>query len=149
PFSVTMRKAKADKDEKSEKTDATPKKEPQTEVVEFPADSYLVRMDQPYSRIADMLLDYQYWSPYDPQRRPYDNNGWTFGELGNVRVRRVIDLKVLDVPVRKISVPVRVSGGVIGTGSVFVVNHNSDNALVTLRYKLHNATMDAAEEPFE
>src|SRR5262245_25688608 len=149
PFSVTMRKAKADKDEKREKTNATPKKESQTEVVEFPAGSYLVRMDQPYSRIADMLLDYQYWSPNDPQRRPYDDTAWTFGEFGNVRVRRVMDLKVLDVPVRKISVPVRVSGGVIGTGSVFVVNHNSDNALVTLRYKLHNATMDAAEEPFE
>src|SRR6266702_4023192 len=28
---------------------------------EFPAGSYIVRMDQPYSRIADALLDYQYW----------------------------------------------------------------------------------------
>src|SRR6185436_10267618 len=28
---------------------------------EFPAGSYIVRMDQPYSRIADTLLDYQYW----------------------------------------------------------------------------------------
>ncbi len=27
---------------------------------EFPAGSYIVRMDQPYSRIADALLDYQY-----------------------------------------------------------------------------------------
>ncbi len=27
---------------------------------EFPAGSYVVRMDQPYSRIADALLDYQY-----------------------------------------------------------------------------------------
>ena len=26
---------------------------------EFPAGSYIVRMDQPYSRIADALLDYQ------------------------------------------------------------------------------------------
>ena len=30
---------------------------------QFPAGSYIVRMDQPYSRIADALLDYQYWSP--------------------------------------------------------------------------------------
>src|SRR6185436_9681028 len=34
----------------------------------FPAGSYLVRMDQPYSRIADMMLDLQYWAPNDPQR---------------------------------------------------------------------------------
>src|SRR4029077_20263856 len=55
PFSVTMRKAKSDKD----KNDKSDKKEPPTETVQFPSGSYLVRMDQPYSRIADMLLDYQ------------------------------------------------------------------------------------------
>ncbi len=47
---------------------------------EFPAGSYIVRMDQPYSRIADALLDYQYWAPNDPQTRPYDDTGWTFPE---------------------------------------------------------------------
>jgi hypothetical protein len=35
-------------------------------------------MDQPYSRIADALLDYQYWAPNDPQRNPYDDTGWTY-----------------------------------------------------------------------
>src|SRR5207244_1721969 len=44
---------------------------PQTK--EFPAGSYIVRMDQPYSRIADMLLDQQYYSSED--RRPYDDSG--------------------------------------------------------------------------
>src|SRR5262249_7601235 len=117
--------------------------------VRFPANSYLIRMDQPYSRIADMLLDYQYWSPNDPQRRPYDDTAWTFGEFGNVKVARVTDIKVLDVPVRKMAAPLAVSGGVRGEGSVFVINHNSDNALATLRYQLRNARMDAAEEPFE
>ena len=53
-------------------------------------------MDQPYSRIADTLLDYQYWAPDDPQRNPYDDTGWTFGELFNVKVVRVTDVKVLD-----------------------------------------------------
>ena len=48
-------------------------KEPQQRT--FAAGSYVVRMDQPYSRIADMLLDYQYWSPDDPQRNPYDDTG--------------------------------------------------------------------------
>ena len=57
---------------------------PKTETRRFPAGSYLVRMDQPYSRVADMLLDYQYWSPDDPQKQPYDDTGWTFGELFGV-----------------------------------------------------------------
>ena len=49
-----------EKAEKAEKKD-----EPVTR--QFPAGTYIVRMDQPYSRIADALLDYQYWAPDDPQ----------------------------------------------------------------------------------
>src|SRR4051812_5486333 len=91
----------------------------------FPAGSYIVRMDQPYSRIADSLLDYQYWSPNDPQRTPYDDTGWTFPELYNVQAVRVADVKVLDAAMEKVSGAVRASGGVSGTGAVFVVNHNA------------------------
>jgi Zinc carboxypeptidase len=115
----------------------------------FPAGSYIVRMDQPYSRIADSLLDYQYWSPNDPQRTPYDDTGWTFPELFNVQAVRVADVKVLDAPVEKIAGEVRPSGGVTDTGSVFLVNHNADIALATLRYKLKDASFEAAEEPFD
>ncbi|HEX8097054.1 MAG TPA: M14 family zinc carboxypeptidase, partial [Pyrinomonadaceae bacterium] len=116
---------------------------------DFPAGSYLVRMDQPYSRIADMLLDYQYWAPNDPQASPYDDTAWTFGELGNVQVARVSDTKVLDVPMERVSGEVRAPGKVNGTGNVYVVNHNTDNTLMTLRYRLKSASFEVAEEPFE
>src|SRR5690606_6954951 len=66
-----------------------------TETREFPAGSYIVRMDQPYSRIADALLDYQYWSPNEPQQNPYDDTGWTFPEGYAVRSVRVTDTTVL------------------------------------------------------
>src|SRR5919202_1790983 len=48
----------------------------------------------------------------------------------------------------RVAAPVRARGGVEGTGQVFVVNHNADDALVTLRYLLKGADMLAAEEPF-
>jgi hypothetical protein len=115
----------------------------------FPAGSYLVRMDQPYSRIADMMLDLQYWAPNDPQRNIYDDTAWTFGELGNVQVVRVIDVKALDAPMEKVSGEVKAAGGVNGNGPVFLVNHNADNALATLRYRFKDAQFEAAEEPFE
>src|SRR5438034_5255260 len=115
----------------------------------FPAGSYIVRMDQPYSRIADSLMDYQYWSPNDPQRTPYDDTGWTFPELFNVQAVRVADVKVLDAAVERLTGEVRARGSVTGTGPVFVVNHNADIALATLRYRLKDASFDAAEEPFE
>jgi hypothetical protein len=115
----------------------------------FPAGSYIIRMDQPYSRIADSLLDYQYWSPNDPQRTPYDDTGWTFPELFNVQAVRVTDLKVLDVPIEKPAGELHAKGGVTDTGSVFAVNHNADIALVTLRYRFRDASFEAAEEAFD
>ena len=60
-------------------------------------------MDQPYSRIADVLLDYQYWAPNDAQTRPYDDTGWTFPEGFAVQAVRVLDTKVLDVPVEAVT----------------------------------------------
>jgi hypothetical protein len=106
-------------------------------------------MDQPYSRIADALLDYQYWSPNDPQKDIYDDTGWTFGELGNVQVARVADVKVLDVSVESVQGAVEAPGGVEGMGDVFLINHNADNSLVTLRYRFASASFESAEEPFE
>jgi Zinc carboxypeptidase len=123
----------------------------------FPAGSYIVRMDQPYSRIADSLMDYQYWSPNDPQKTPYDDTGWTFPELFNVQAVRVADVKVLDAPIEKMTGPIRVKGAVTpstelragNTGAIYLVNHNADVALATLRYTLKNASFEAAEEPFD
>ena len=107
-------------------------------------------MDQPYSRIADALLDYQV-----PGRRtirsrtPYDDTGWTFPEGFAVQAVRVLDPKVLDAPVELVKTAVRPLSGVAGEGSLFAINHNADNALITLRYKLKSADMQIAEEPFE
>ena len=115
----------------------------------FPAGTYIVRMDQPYSRIADALLDYQYWAPNDPQTQIYDDTAWTMGELANVEVVRVLDTKVLSAAMERVSGEVRARSAINGTGPVYLVNHNADNALVTLRYRLKDATVDAAEEPFD
>jgi hypothetical protein len=120
----------------------------QTTTMNFPAGSYIIRMDQPYSRIADALLDYQYWSPDDPQKTPYDDTGWTFGELFNVKVMRITDTKVLDVAMERVT-DIAAPSGVSGSGSIFAINDTGDTALATLRYKLPNAQIEAAEEPFD
>ena len=77
----------------------------------FPAGSYIVRMDQPYSRIADTLLDRQYWSPKDPQQHPYDDTGWSMGDLFNVQVVRVTDTAILHSPMAQLGAPVSVPQG--------------------------------------
>ncbi|MCR4373645.1 MAG: M14 family zinc carboxypeptidase, partial [Acidobacteria bacterium] len=136
-----------------------------TEKRDFPAGSYIVRMDQPYSRIADALFDHQFWSPNDQQDNPYDDTGWTFPESFNVQAIRVMDTQVLEIPVEKVTGAVTAPGGVQRAGSgggaaapaaasataatAFGINHNADNAIFTLRYRLPAADIAVAEEPFE
>jgi hypothetical protein len=77
----------------------------------FPAGSYIVRMDQPYSRIADALLDRQYWSPKDPQQHPYDDTAWSMGDLFDVQVVRVTDNSILKAPMSQLTGAVTVPQG--------------------------------------
>jgi hypothetical protein len=113
---------------------------------EFPAGSYIVRMDQPYSRIADMLLDQQYYSPED--RRPYDDSGWSAGPLHNVDVVRVTDKNVLAAPMELVQGPVQVNGGVQGSGAVLAIQNNAAPELGTLRFLLKDVAIEASETPF-
>ena len=149
PFSVTMPRrestsARSTQDSATRRPGAAPVMEQR----QFPAGSYIVRMDQPYSRIADALLDRQYWAPNDPQKTPYDDTGWSFPEGFAVQAERVTDPKVLDVTMQRVSGELTPPGGVAGQGSVYVIDHNADNALATLRYKLRAADISAAEESF-
>src|SRR5258708_38530829 len=104
-------------------------------------------MDQPYSRIADALLDYQYWSPQDPQKTPYDDTGWTFGELYGVQVTRVTDASILKAPMERVT-ELGAPGGAKGDGTVFAIENHAEPALASLRYKLKDTNMQVAEEPF-
>ena len=115
----------------------------------FPAGSYVIRMDQPYSRMADMLLDTQYYNVNDPQ--PYDDTGWTLGALRNVKTARVVDKSVLQTPMTLLSRDAKVTGSVSTASSpvAYLVNHNAENTLMTLRFKLKDLKISAAEEAFE
>src|SRR6202166_621878 len=147
-FTVSLpvkKSAKPKKDGKDSKEKDTP---PAPTTRDFPRVSYIVRMDQPYSRIADALLDYQYWSPDDPQKTPYDDTGWTFGELFGVQVTRVTDPKVLDVAMERMK-EIHAAASVSGEATIYAINNNAEPSLATLRYKLHDASIEAAEEPFE
>ena len=120
----------------------------------LPSGSYVVRMDQPYSRIADALLDRQYWSPDDPQLHPYDDTGWSFGELFDVEALRVADERILAAPMSLLAEPASAPAGVTGTGSVFLVPHRGADAMLSLRYAIdagrggESPRVEAATVPF-
>ena len=115
----------------------------------YPAGSYIIRMDQPYSRMADMLLDTQYYNVSDPA--PYDDTGWTMGAMRNVKTVRVVDKSVLDAPMTLLTADAKVTGQLSGPSSAvaYIINHNTDNTLATLRFRLKDVKMSAAEESFK
>ena len=114
----------------------------------FGTGSYVVRMDQPYSRMADMLLDTQYYNVNDPS--PYDDTGWTLGPLRNVKTVRVKDAKILDASMAMIDGPAKVVGKIEGAGSAgFVVNHTAETANAQLRYRLKDVKMSVADAGFK
>ncbi len=115
----------------------------------YPAGSYVVRMDQPYSRCADMLLDTQYYNPKDP--RPYDDTGWTLGPLFNVRTVRVTDAKVLDAAMTRPQEGRGRRGKVVGKREGRRPSPSTTRAepeLMTFRYRLKDVKMLAAEDGF-
>jgi hypothetical protein len=114
----------------------------------FAPGSYVVRMDQPYSRMADMMLDTQYYNVNDP--RPYDDTGWTLGPMRNIKTVRVTDGEILKQPMTLLTADAHVRGNISGAGGAgYVINHNTDNTLATLRFRLKDVKMSAAEQSFK
>ena len=126
-----------------EKRDDKPKAET------FPAGSIVVRMDQPFSRIADALLDKQYWAPDDEQKHPYDDTGWSFSELFNLKVTRVADPAILKAEMKPLTDIASISGKISGSGSVVAVNDTGQTTLLALVYKLKEAKVQIAEKAFD
>jgi len=139
----------AHKDEPEEKPSTPPPPPPPTSQT-FPAGSFAIRMDQPFSRIADALLDRQFWSPDDPQKQPYDDTGWSFGDLFNAKVSRVVDRSILSAPMSPIADIGRLSETELADGPLYVVNHSAQVTLASLVYALHgSAEVSVCEEGFE
>jgi len=128
-------------DAKGEKKEAQP--------VRITAGSYILRMDQPYSRMVDMLLDTQYYSTNDP--RPYDDTGWTLGPLRNVKTVRVTDTAILKAPMTFVASPAHATGTVEGldAAKLYIVDATAEPAMATLRFRLKDVAMSAAEDGFE
>ncbi len=115
----------------------------------FPAGSIIIRMDQPYSRVADALLDKQYWAPDDPQKHPYDDTGWSFPALFNVHVTRVTDAAVLHAPMSLLTDTAALTAQVNGTGNIFAIPNTGQSSLLAFVYRLGAAHIAIAEKPFD
>ena len=115
----------------------------------FPAGSIVVRMDQPYSRVADALLDRQFWAPDDPQKHPYDDTGWSFSHLFNLKVVRVADPAILQSKMTPLDDASSLTGKISGTGSLLAIANTAQVSLLPLVYKLKGAGIQVADKAFD
>jgi hypothetical protein len=114
----------------------------------FPAGSYIIKRDQPYGRLAKILLEKQNFP--DPNLRTYDDTGWTMGWMTHTEVKEIADKAVLDVPVEAVN-KAEITGalnGNAGAKAYAIANYGSNN-LITLRYRLKDLKISAAEAPFK
>jgi hypothetical protein len=115
----------------------------------FPSGSYVIRLDQPFSRIADALMDKQYWAPDDPQRHPYDDTGWSFSQLFNVKATRLTDNAILHARMTPVTDLDSSVGHTSGSGSIYAIANTGQTSLLALIYQLKSAHIQIAEKPFD
>lgn len=113
----------------------------------FPAGSFIVKRDQPYGRLAKVLLEKQDYP--DPKLRTYDDSGWTLGLMAHVKVVASADPKALqaDAPlVDRFDPPGTTPDA--GAPAYAVLDHGSVN-LAKLRWQLKDVPIRVAEQGFK
>jgi hypothetical protein len=111
------------------------------------AGDYIIRGDQPFRTIADIYFSVQRYSSSNPS--PYDDTGWTLQYTRDVAVLPLTDKMALTQPMKPVTGKVTAPGGIAGTGNVVVVEATGDNNLITVRNRLKDVKMSAAQEGFD
>jgi hypothetical protein len=114
----------------------------------FPAGSLIIKRDQPYGRLAKILLERQNFP--DPNLRTYDDSGWTMGLMTHTKIVESADAGILAAPVELVD-KYDPKGSVFSSGKtvgVAVIDNGSVN-MATLRFRLKDIPMRVAEQGFE
>ena len=99
--------------------------------------------------MADALLDKQYWAPDDPQKHPYDDTGWSFTQLFNVKAVRLTDAAILKAPMTPVVDFDQASGKISGSGSIYAIANTGQTSLLPLVYALKQAHVETTEKAFD
>src|SRR5262249_21052770 len=113
----------------------------------FPAGSYIIKRDQPYGRLAKIMLEKQDFP--DQSLRTYDDTGWTMGLMARSDVKEIADKAILDIAVEPVTT-MELIGTVSGKASAaYAIADYGSNNMVTLRYRLKDLKVQAAEQSFK
>ncbi|MEO8360488.1 MAG: M14 family zinc carboxypeptidase [Vicinamibacteria bacterium] len=98
----------------------------------YPAGSYIIKRDQPYGRLAKILLEKQNFP--DANLRTYDDTGWTMGLMEATDVKEIADLAILQAAVEPVDM-IKLQGSQTGAGRYIAVANFGANNMATLRFK--------------
>ncbi|MEY4166978.1 MAG: hypothetical protein RIR52_802, partial [Acidobacteriota bacterium] len=101
----------------------------------FPAGSFIIKRNQPYGRLAKILIEKQNFP--DPSLRTYDDTGWTLGLMTRTRIVESSDRAILEVatePVDRLVVSGKVEG--VERPAGWIIPNRGSNNQITLRYRL-------------
>jgi hypothetical protein len=114
---------------------------------QFPAGTYVVRLDQPYRNYAVDLLTPQHY-PKDGEP-PYDDVSWELPANFHLEAIAIADPGVRNVAMTPLTEPPQVTGQVRGRGSTYVLQDTGQESLLAARYRLADFEIEIAEHAFE
>jgi hypothetical protein len=113
----------------------------------FPAGTYVVRLDQPYRNYAVDLLTPQHY-PKDGEA-PYDDVSWELPAHYHLQAIPTADASIRDVSLTPLSDPPHAAGRVSGTGPIYLLKDTGQESFLAARYRLDNFDIHVAEREFE
>ena len=114
---------------------------------EFPAGTFVVRLDQPYRNYAvDLLTAQNYPKDGEP---PYDDVSWELPANYHLQAIPTEDASIRDAPLTPLKEPPHAAGHVSGSGSVYLLKDTGQESLLAARYRLANFEIRIAEGEFE
>jgi hypothetical protein len=115
---------------------------------EFPAGTFVVRLDQPYRGYAlDLLTPQKYpadKAPYDA----YDDVAWALPVALGIETKPIEDAAVRQVKLAPVTAPVAYPGRVAGEAAHYLVRDSGQEALLAARVRLAGFKVEAAEKAF-
>jgi hypothetical protein len=112
----------------------------------YKAGSYVIKLDQPYGRLAKNLLEVQTYP--DARLTTYDDSGWTMGYAMGVDVQKIDDKSILSVSTTPVKT-VTLKGTFKGSGNAgMAIAHYGSNNMISFRYATKNIPMKVAEAKF-
>src|SRR5215469_996689 len=113
----------------------------------YPAGTYVVRLDQPYRNYAvDLLTPQHYRKDGEP---PYDDVSWELPANYHLQAIPTSDPSIRELSLTPLKELPHLSGHLSGSGPTYLLKDTGQESLLAARYRLANFQIQIAEKDFE